>query len=119
MSDYPEHDKLHKIAKDSQRIGEFLDFGLPAQGLTLYEQRFYDCDCTACEEGEAEASEIHQIQVKKDEGRFRDGKWQYAQMSPTHKTIKQILAEHFDIDQDKLDAEANEMLDSLRSKDSV
>jgi hypothetical protein len=35
MSDYPEHEKLMKVSDASQAIGQFLDFGLPAQGDCL------------------------------------------------------------------------------------
>lgn len=34
---YPEHAKLAAVAAESQAIGEFLDFGLPGQGLVLAE----------------------------------------------------------------------------------
>lgn len=37
MSVYPEHDKLMAISDISQEIGEFLDFGLEAQGILLAE----------------------------------------------------------------------------------
>lgn len=36
-SEYPEHEKLHRVAEDSQMIGEFLDVGLPEQGIILAE----------------------------------------------------------------------------------
>lgn len=117
MSDYPEHDKLHKIKDQSQTIGEFLDFGLPAQGIMLYEQRFFNCDCRYCENGEAEANKHHQFDVEHHGARFVNGKCQHPSMAPTNKTIKQILAEHFDIDQAKLDEEGDRMLAALRSKD--
>ena len=43
MTDYPEHDKLHKIADKSQTIGEFMDW-LGEQGLFLatYSDGYYD-----------------------------------------------------------------------------
>ena len=37
MSTYPEHEKLQAVSEQSQAIGEFLDFGLPAQGIYLAE----------------------------------------------------------------------------------
>jgi hypothetical protein len=37
MSEYPEHEKLCKVADLSQKIGEFLDFGLAKQSLVLCE----------------------------------------------------------------------------------
>lgn len=36
--EYPEHEKLAKIAEESQAIGEFLDYTLPGMGLTLCER---------------------------------------------------------------------------------
>lgn len=75
---YPEHEKLSAVAKESQAIGEFLDFGLQRQGIFLAERD---------EHGRA---------------------W------PTHKTIEAILATHFEIDRDRLDAEKREMFDQIR-----
>jgi hypothetical protein len=37
---------------------------------------------------------------------------------PAHKPINQILAEYFDIDLDKIEAEKRQMLDALRAKAS-
>lgn len=83
MSGYPEHEKLRKVADLSQKIGEFLDFGLAKQGLVLCEAQDHWSDET--------------------------------QFYPTHKTVQSILADYFEIDQKKIDAEKEQMLEALRS----
>lgn len=37
--EYPEHDKLRKIADESQALGEFIDVGIPQMGLVLCDAR--------------------------------------------------------------------------------
>lgn len=103
MSDYPEHDKLHKIAEESRTIGLFLDIGLPEMGLTLYERPYKQCICKSCER-ERKSGKWH---AKHDEP--KDGQWY-----PTRRSIQTILAEYFCIDQKKIDAEKEQMLDALR-----
>lgn len=82
-SDYPEHDKLAKVSKLSQEIGEFLDFGLAAQG-------------------------IHLAVADRDS-------WSKPVLVACPKTIPAILATYFEIDQVKIDAEKNAMLEALRN----
>lgn len=84
MSAYPESDKLHAVAKYSQAIGEFVNDWLPTQGIYLAE-------------------------YFKPEGYLGDER-----LVPTHRSIQDLLAEYFEIDQGKLEAEKRAMLDALR-----
>lgn len=115
-AEYPEHDKLHKVVDDSDTIGQFLDFGLPKQGIVLYEERDFECECYWCHRDEGTRSEWHrkvECKFNKDETKALVPKW-----VPTYKTIQQILAEYFNIDQDKIDAEKDEMLAAMRAFNS-
>lgn len=113
---YPEHEKLEAVQNQSQQIGEFLDMGLPKLGLMLYEERYFDCECQYCENGEGTLSN-HRF-LEKEKGRLDEkrGVALYPRMSPTFKTIRQILAEHFGIDQAKIDAEKDQMLKEMHEK---
>ncbi len=85
MSDYPEHDKLRHVKDESQAIGEFLDFG----GYVLAE--WHDPTPRELTEG-----------YKR-------------QLAPTHQPISRILAEYFEIDENKIEQEKRQMLDKLRA----
>jgi hypothetical protein len=111
MGDYPEHDKLMKISDDSRLIGEFIDYGLPKQGLVLYEKRLFECECDRCSRKIA-ASDDGRHNSADD---FKNGVAFYGKMTPTHKTIQQILAAYFEIDQDQIDAEKEQMLADMRA----
>lgn len=111
MSAYPEHDKLRQISGDSQTIGLFLDFGLPSLDLTLYERIVRDCECTACKR---RAGSIEGMHTNEERETVVEGKVQITEWLPTRRTIQAILAEHFGIDQKKIDAEKEQMLSALR-----
>lgn len=111
MSDYPEHDKLHKIVEDSQTIGAFLDTGLPALDLVLYQRIERDCECHACRICQGELSAWH---TEDEKATIYGGRVQITEYVPMRKTIQAILAEHFGIDQEKIDAEKEQMLTKLR-----
>lgn len=84
MSRYPEHDKLAAVEEASQAIGEFLDFGLADQGLVLAE-------------------------------RMQEEHWVHGpRLVGTSKSIQNILAAYFEIDQNRLEQEKRVMLDGLR-----
>ena len=85
MSEYPEHEKLKAVQEESQAIGEFLEFG----GYTLCEH----------------------YEVNPETGSpYIDPHWM-----PARKSIQDILAEYFDIDQKKLEEEKRAMLEAIRS----
>ena len=111
MADYPEHEKLAKISDESQAIGHFLDFGLAEQNLALYERFDEPCECHQCRV--KDTTTVADIHCEAD--RIEDGQAIYIRYRPTMKTIKAILAKHFDIDQKKLDIEKDQMLAAIRS----
>lgn len=84
MSDYPEHDKMAKIADKSQKIGEFLDWLNSEKDIEL--KRW---------------SEEHD---------------EYVSVF-TSTTV--LLAEFFDIDLTKIEAEKRAMLDRMRELDDA
>jgi hypothetical protein len=79
---YPEHAKLDKIQKESQVIGEFLEW-LGSVGLWISE---YKASYRGAEEV----------------------------LVSTQKSTSQILAQYFNIDQNKIDQEKREMLEECR-----
>jgi hypothetical protein len=90
-TEYPEHDRLAAIQHESQAIGEFLEMG----GYTLCELR------TFTEPLDDEPN-----------GRTYETRPQFA---PVTKSIQQILADWFQIDLNKIEAEKRAMLDAIRS----
>jgi hypothetical protein len=110
---YPEHEKLAKFKDESQLVGEFLDIGLPRLGIILYEERFFPCECSACEDRLGEHSQWHSEAEKES---IIDGRVQQLGMFPTRRTIQQILADYFDIDQSKIDVEKEQMLAEIRGR---
>jgi hypothetical protein len=87
MSDYPEHDKLAAVQDESQVIGEFIEMA----GYTLCEMRtFTDVD---------------------SRGRRYETQ---PRLAPVAKSIQQLLADYFEIDLNKIEAEKRAMLNSLR-----
>lgn len=89
---YPEHEKLKAIADKSQVVGEFVEW-LGSKGIHL-------ADYPACLTGGDHAH--HEC---------RRSERLYTIDTP----IRKLLAEFFDIDQDKIDAEKDAMLEQLRS----
>ena len=112
---YPEHEKLHKVSAESQALGEFIDLGLPKLGLVLYEKVVRPCECSTCDAGKGHRDKWH---TEDERATAVDGVVQITECRPTYKTVTAILAEHFGIDQDKIDAEKRQMLDELRAGSS-
>jgi hypothetical protein len=75
---YPEHTKLKAIQKQSQAVGEFLEW-LNSEGFWI------------CKRGP------------------RDEYW------PTSRRMQSLLAEHFEIDENKIDAEKEAMIEECRA----
>lgn len=86
MSDYPEHDKLSAVSDESQTIGAFLD----TSGYTLCEWKEDIDQCEDCGE-------------------------EHSGFVPVPGSINKILAKHFGIDLDVLEAEKRAMLDAIRT----
>lgn len=88
MSDaekYPEHEKLKDVQEESQAIGEFLDLG----------------PYTLCE---------HYTINPETWSPYIDPHWM-----PVRKSIPEILADYFEIDLKKIEAEKRAMLDEMRA----
>lgn len=116
-SRYPAHEKLQAVSDESQALGEFLDLGLSRLGLALYETRDVSCECWACRRGEATwarglmAHTDEELESRED----GEGPVRYKQEVPVVRSIQAILAAYFGIDQRKLDAEKQAMLEAMRS----
>lgn len=105
---YPEHAKQSKVAELAQEIGEFLEFGLPKMDLAIYQRvvRPYDADHRCAR------SPWHSEEEKET---IVDKRVQVEDWRETHRSVQSILAEYFDIDLAKIDAEKKQMLEALRS----
>jgi hypothetical protein len=118
---YPEHDKLMKVADESQQLGHFLDFGLPQMNLHLYETKTVDCECYGCEREYWHRSDAYGSHSNEEiaQALAEDRAVQLEVTIPTHRTIQSILAEYFEIDQTKLDAEKEAMLSAIREANAA
>lgn len=87
---YPEHEKLAAVQDHSQAIGQFLDTC-----------RYQICELMCLNCG----------QVRPSEDCCRRHRPEYL---PLSKSIQTVLAEYFEIDQDKLEAEKRAMLQAIR-----
>lgn len=93
--EYPEHQKLKAIKDKSQTIGEFLEWLTSEQKIVLAKGHEHGETC------------------EDEEGEVNCGQWE-GQLYGVQKPITQWLAEYFNIDQRKLDAEKEAMLEELR-----
>lgn len=103
MSKYPEHEKLHAVHDKSQVIGEFLD----SQGVfnrMIWMDRYEKEDVYAYFPCEDESRVV-------DPGYVNPEGWVL-----DHRPIEKVLAEYFDIDLDRLEAEKRQILDEFRAK---
>lgn len=90
---YPEHQKLQAVREKSQAIGEFLEWLLSIKGFRLAKwMKVPDESEFASETDEVDALVQQSIDVNK------------------------LLAEYYDIDLDKLEAEKMAMLEDLRKQ---
>lgn len=96
MSQYPEHDKLSAIKDFSQKIGEFLEW-------LKYEKRL-----TLCRVHEEHDSSCYNEEDDLDCG-LREGDY-----FPVYVRDTDLLAEFFDIDQNRLENEKRAMLEECR-----
>ena len=115
MTAYPEHEKLSKVSDDSQAIGAFLDFGLPEQGLVLYERVIRPCDCSPCKHGEPERG----LHTDEELETVVEERVQITEYRPAVKPIEAILATYFEIDAQKIAEEKQAMLNSIRESNAT
>lgn len=93
MSEYPEHEKLMKVKDESEAIGDFLEGSGYTLCKVMYRAPFNGAGALISEPTKADQT-----------GRY----------VATPLSIERILAEWFDIDYDKLEAEKRQMLNELR-----
>lgn len=84
MIDYPEHEKLKAVQTQSQSIGEFLDWLRGEKGFEIARWKHDDFD---------ENDDV---------------------LMPAHFSTEKLLAEFFNIDLDKVEAEKRAMLAQLQ-----
>ncbi len=92
---YPEHERMHKIKDKSQAIGEFLEW-LSGQGLFIATHHTHNAQLCRDEDGDM-VCELNEDSIYRH-----------------YESIEKILARHFNIDLDKIEAEKQAMLDALR-----
>ena len=93
-SRYPEHEKLSKIVDKSQSIGEFLEWLRFSKGIHL--ASWLTIEVAAVPE-------------------YNWAAYHYDDLAYHGETTTDLLAEFFDIDQDKLEQEKRQMLDEIRA----
>jgi len=91
---YPEHEKLNKVKDTSQSIGEFLEW---MKGT----KHFWICQVV---DVEPEDDEDYAGQDRREE------------FAPAYEGTEKLLAEYFNIDLKKLEAEKEQMLDDFRKR---
>lgn len=99
MTDYPEHDKVHKIVGLSQPLGEFLDW---ARG-----EGWHFCEWV-------DTGVNHQRRIEDEEGGVTYDLVHETELLPIRLTVQEMLGRFFDIDLDKLYSEKEDMLDAQR-----
>lgn len=123
---YPECEKMHAVHDKSQIIGEFVDVFLESKGIILAEwTREMDCgwESWTMVDGLAKLRCVDGDLFDID-GDFSgvcemcDGtgvvKRDHPVLDPTRSRIVDLLAEFFEINLDKVEAERRQMLESLR-----
>ena len=121
---YPEHEKMKKVVDRSQAIGEFLEWLRSTKRVHLHvwldEQTEYEADCPGewsytCEDGRA----ISVVGTNKGECEKCDGTGKVTVREPGWYPIgtptTELLAEFYDIDLKKIDAEKDQMLADIRA----
>ena len=93
----PELDKLHKVAPQSQKIGEFLDWLSDTKGLRVCKLHEHDDTCYG------------------DNSRYPECQMENDTYYPAHHSTEKLLAEFFNIDMNKVEDERRKILEQLRA----
>ena len=101
MSTYPEHEKLKKVQDKSQACGEFLEWLFGEKGYHLGEYHEHTDDCWLPGDNQTAARRMCGMGVQT--------------LYPAALNVRKLLAEFFEIDEEKLEAEKRAMLDELRA----
>jgi hypothetical protein len=87
MENYPECEKMSKVKKQSQLVGEFLDWLVNEREIVL--------------------SEYHEGEGRNDE----------EVLMPISVKIEKLLAEFFEIDLNKVEQERRQMIEEIRNEE--
>ena len=107
----PTLDKLSRVSKESQRIGDFLEW-LKEQGIELcsIHECGKDCSKRRCEHFEQYVPAVVRSQEEKVAERLA------GQALKTARTTEAVLATYFGIDLDKVEEERRALLDYVREQ---
>jgi hypothetical protein len=92
----PECEKLAKVHEESQKIGFFLEWLFYAKGVLC---------------------KWHDARKEWVDEKHDDYFWESQGYYPIRENIDQILADYFEIDMNKIDAERNALLNSIRDNE--
>jgi hypothetical protein len=98
MSSYPEHEKLAKISDKSTACGLFVEWLAAEKGIRLANYHEHAPSC-----------------IDSDGDVVCGGGFGIDRLYPVHERLTKLLAEFFEIDEDKIEAEKRAMLDELRT----
>ncbi len=110
VTDYPEHDKLHAVNERSQAVGQFLEW--LSEGFVICQwskEIMEDKPCSQCDPDAVRHLCYFCCGTGTEPTCVRR-----AGFYPAGKPIQEWLAEHFKIDQAKLEKEKLAMLDIVR-----
>ena len=94
---YPEHEKLKAVVAQSQTVGAFLDWLRDEKGISLAVQHAHN---ESCSEG----------------GRWARCGYSNGDYAPAFASTRNLLAEFFEIDEEKIENEKRAMLAELRGE---
>jgi len=111
VEQYPECEKLANVSKESNAIGEFLDW-LQEQGISLtkWQEAGDNGEPSYIDETTGEPSSMlaYNSINNPDLEEWFEGYF------PIHTPFENLLAKYFDIDMNKVEKERREMLDNIR-----
>lgn len=118
---YPEHAKMREVADKSQAIGDFLDWVAQHRNgqLVAYEPRDLEITCPdiRCDRGKLSATfrgADRDCPRCGGSGVVVEPILDHYPLRNSDNDLRKLLAEFFGIDQDKLEAEKQAMLEALR-----
>lgn len=94
---YPEHQKLKAVAERSQTVGTFLDWLRDEKGISLAVQHEHNESCH-------------------EEGRWNRCGYSAGDYVPAFASTRNLLAEFFAIDEERLEREKRAMLAEMRGE---
>jgi len=120
----PECEKMVKVAEDSQKIGEFLDW-LQEQSIHLCKPHKHTDSCYSWGTVEPPANGIRSWKMGVNyRQKYTDEKWldcgyHDGEMVYIRDSFEKLLARYFDIDLDKIEKEKQAILKEIREVNNV